>query len=211
MTKAAVIVGAGRQGRNVVDIFGAGPGPPIAGYLDDTRPPGTVVDRHPILAGFGRMADRAFVRDHVWIVALGDNVIRQALCLRLADHGADFVNAIHASAFISDFATVGRGVFINAYTRVGSGARIRDWALIEGLTWVGCDVDFGEAARCGPNCVFAGGASVGECTFVGSGGVISNEVRVGAHCVVAANAAVVRDLPDSVRAQGLPARVVLSA
>jgi acetyltransferase-like isoleucine patch superfamily enzyme len=56
--------------------------------------------------------------------------------------------------------------------------------------------------------VFAGASAVGDRTFIGAGAVISNGVRVGADCIVTANAAVVRDLSDGVRAQGVPAKVV---
>jgi UDP-perosamine 4-acetyltransferase len=152
------------------------------------------------------MNDREFVARHGWIVAIGDNAARQRLSLALGQQGAQLINAIHRTAVVSDYAKLGRGVFVNAFVRIGSGCRIGDWALIEGLTWVGCDVMFGAAARTGPGTVLAADAVIGDRTFLGAGVVVSNAVRIGADCVVGANAAVIRDLPDGVRAQGLPAR-----
>ncbi len=206
VAKPVVIVGAGRHGLSVGEVFTADGRFAVAGHLDDTKPPGTQVERHPVLGPFARMEDAEFVAAHAFIVALGDNAIRQDLSRRLAGRGAEFVNAIHPMAIVSSSASLGRGVFVNMFTRVGAEARLGDWVLIEGLTWVGIDVEFGEAARCGPGCVIAGPAFVGARSFLGAGAVVSNNIRVGADCIVGANAAVVRDLPDGVTAYGLPAR-----
>jgi sugar O-acyltransferase (sialic acid O-acetyltransferase NeuD family) len=204
-----VIVGAGRQGRNVADILAAeATRPPVAGYLDDTKDAGTIVERHAVLGPFAWMDDPGFVARHAWMVALGDNLARQDISRRLAARGADFINAIHPTAVVSEFASLGRGVFVNTFSRVGGGARLGDWSLIEGLTWVGVDVEFEEAARCGPGCVIAGPSVIGARTFLGAGAVVSNNIRVGSDCIVGANAAVVRDLADGVRAYGVPARPV---
>jgi sugar O-acyltransferase (sialic acid O-acetyltransferase NeuD family) len=208
-SKPVAIVGAGRHGRNVAGLLAIDTrGLTIAGYLDDTKAAGETVDGYPVLGDLARMNEHDFVARHAWIVAIGDNAARQRLSLALGRQGAELVNAIHRAAIVSDYAKLGRGIFVNAFVRIGSGSRIGDWALIEGLTWVGCDVMFGEAARTGPGAVLAADAVIGARTFLGAGVVVSNAVRIGADCVVAANGAVIRDLPDGVRAQGLPARPV---
>lgn len=114
MSNPFVIVGAGRHGRYVAETLEAVG--PIAGFLDDTKAAGETVNGHPVLAGFGKMRDPTFVRDHIWFVAIGDNAPRSRVFRELADAGAEFVNVIHSTAFVSRTATLGRGVFVGNLT-----------------------------------------------------------------------------------------------
>jgi hypothetical protein len=53
MDRSTVIVGAGRHGRNTAEIFDrTATAAPLAGFLDDTKPLGSTVLGHPVLAGF---------------------------------------------------------------------------------------------------------------------------------------------------------------
>ena len=102
MTNPIVVVGAGRHGRST-DILDS-QGLAVAGFLDDTRPKGDMVSGYPVLGGFATLHDPAFVRDHTWFVAIGDNQTRRDLCRALADAGADFANVVHPLASISRLA-----------------------------------------------------------------------------------------------------------
>jgi UDP-perosamine 4-acetyltransferase len=207
--KRIVIIGAGRQGRNVAEVFAAqAPPPAVAGFLDDTKARHETVIGVPVLGGFDRLDDEAFLADHAWFVAIGDNRVRQRLGKRLAEAGAEITNAIHPFTTISSFARIGRGVFIAAFSRVGSNSLVEDWVLIEANAHIGCDVVVGNSAFVGPGGILAGGSSVGALSFIGSNAVISNTISVGDECTIGANAVVVRDVPQRSRAQGVPARLV---
>lgn len=207
MNKPVVIVGAGRQGRNIAEILEAAESAaPVAGFLDDTKPAGEKIIGHSVLDDFAAMRDPAFVLDHAWIVAIGDNLVRRDLCRALAEAGATFVSAVHRTAQISRMATLGRGLFIGPLSSVGADSMIADWVALEAHVRVGVDVRIGEAAFLGPGTLVTGGSSVGARSFLGAGTVVSNEVSVGADCVVGANSVVVRDLPDGSTAYGSPAR-----
>jgi UDP-perosamine 4-acetyltransferase len=207
MPKQIVIVGAGRQGRNAAGIFGLSPTTfPIAGFLDDGKTFGEVVDGWPVLGGLDRMDDAVFLDHHAWFVALGDNALRERIGRRLVGAGVTIVNAIHHHTSVSPFAAIGVGVYAAAFVHIYSGSRVGDWALVESGSVVGTDAVVGSAASLGPSAILTGGAAIGDRTFVGAGTVVVNDVRVGSDCIVAANAAVVRAVPDGVRVQGVPAR-----
>jgi UDP-perosamine 4-acetyltransferase len=207
MPKQIVIVGAGRQGRNAAGIFGLSPVAfPIAGFLDDGKVFGDVVDGWPVLGGLDRMDNAVFLDHHAWFVALGDNALRERIGLRLRGEGVSVVNAIHPQTSVSPFAALGVGVYAAAFVHIGSGSRVGDWALFEGGSFAGTDTVVGSAASLGPSAILTGGAVIGDRTLVGPGSVVVNDVRVGSDCIVAANAAVVRGVPDGVRVQGVPAR-----
>ncbi len=97
MTKPIVVVGAGRHGRGSTDILDS-QGLTVAGFLDDTKPKG---ENRLRLSRVGRVcgdARPAFVRDHTWFVAIGDNQTRRDLCRALSDAGAGFANVVHPLA-----------------------------------------------------------------------------------------------------------------
>jgi sugar O-acyltransferase (sialic acid O-acetyltransferase NeuD family) len=207
MSKPIVIVGGGRHGRVVLDVFDGDEAViPVAGYLDDTMPVGEKVYGYPVLNGFAAIHDRAFVLDHSWFVALGDNVVRRDLYRILANTGATIVNAIHSSAQISRRATLGRGLYIGPFASMGPGTAIGDWAIVEGHGRLGSNVRVGEAAFLGAGVTLTGESSVGDGSFLGAGTVVSNKVSVGADCVVGANSTVIRHLPDGITAAGSPAQ-----
>lgn len=204
-------MGAGRHGRNVLEILRFHSDQhPVAGFIDDTRTIGEMVLGCPVLGGFDQMADGAFVARHAWFVALGDNAIRQQIGRRLQCAGATVINATHPTADISRYCEIGSGVYVSSFVRIASCSRVEDWALLEAYSLVGCDAFVGDAASLGSTCVLTGGSAIGALSMLGAGTVVSNNVRVGSACVVGANAAVVRDIPDGVRAQGVPARVVIT-
>jgi sugar O-acyltransferase (sialic acid O-acetyltransferase NeuD family) len=207
MTKPVVIVGGGRQGRNIAEILErTATTALLAGFLDDTKPSGSTVLGYPVVAGFAAMRDPAFVRDHSWIVSLGDNLSRRELCRLLADAGAEFVNALHPSAQISRSAVIGRGVWIGALSTVLTGCAIGDWVAVDVHSILGSDVRVGEAAFVGPGSILTGGSAVGARTFLGAAATVSNNVTIGADCVVGANSLVLRDVPDGASVSGTPAQ-----
>ena len=205
MTNPIVVVGAGRHGRGSTDILDS-QGLAVAGFLDDTRPKGDMVSGYPVLGGFATLHDPAFVRDHTWFVAIGDNQTRKDLCRALADAGADFANVVHPLASISQRATLGRGLYFGACTIVQSGSSIGDWVLFGAHVYVGVDGEVGEAAFIGHGVILSAGTAVGPGTFLGSGVILSNDASVGAGCVVGASSLVMRQLPDGATAYGVPAR-----
>ena len=83
-------------------------------------------------ARFGKMRDPTFVRDHIWFVAIGDNAPRSRVFRELADAGAEFVNVIHSTAFVSRTAILGRGVFVGNLTVVNPNSIIGDCAVLDG-------------------------------------------------------------------------------
>jgi sugar O-acyltransferase (sialic acid O-acetyltransferase NeuD family) len=205
MSKPIVIVGAGRQGRVILDAFDAADANVVAGYLDDTHT-GERVCGLPVLRGVAAIGDPAFVREHAFIVAIGDNVIRSDLSRTLVEAGATLVNAVHPASQMSGAATLGRGIYIGPYSSVGAGSAIGDFAVLAGHCRIGGDVTVGEGAFAGPGAILNGGSVVGARSFLGTGAIVSNGVMVGADCVVGANSTVLHDLPDGTAAHGTPAR-----
>lgn len=208
MSKPVMIVGAGRQGRNILEILSLGSQPrKIKGFLDDTKAPGTLVDETPVLGPLNLIDDADFVSRYLWIVAIGEPRACSGVFDRLVRSGAEFTNAIHPMAVIASTAHFGTGVYFAAFVRLMPGSRVGDSALIEAGSMVGTDVIVGQGARLGPGARFLAGSRLGARSFAGAGSVTLNDISVGRDCRVGANAVVRHDVPDWSDALGVPAIV----
>lgn len=201
-----MILGAGRQGRNISDICSV-LRIEVLGFLDDTKPRGETVNQVAVLGGFELAEERELLDEADFIVGLGDNRIRRRLSNEIRARGGRLATVVHPSCAISPSARIGVGVYINACSRVLANACVGDYALIEGLATVGTDTIVGEAALIGSGCQLIGGSRVGTMALIGAGAVIVENTSVGDYSVIGAGATVVADIPDHVLAVGTPARV----
>jgi len=198
-----VIVGAGRQGRNALDILRLQHD--VAGFVDDTMAPGTVVDGAPVLGPLAWIDDPARAAEHAWIVAIRDNFHRKSMTERVLSSGGALASAVHPDASIAASARIGPGSYVNALCRIHPGARLGRGVLIESLTMIGCDTVVGPYARTGPGCALPGGSALGELSFMGAGAVLGENIAAGARCVIGANSVVLASTGDDVRLYGAPA------
>ena len=78
----------------------------------------------------------------------------------------------------------------------------------------GCSVDHDSQLSDGvhicPGAHLAGEVNVGARSCIGIGASVVQQVRIGSDVIVGAGSVVVRDIPSSVTAVGVPARVVYS-
>lgn len=200
------ILGAGRQGRNVAQML-RDAGRPILGFLDDTKPAGSRVDDVVVLGGLDQVSDAKLLSAAAIHVAIGNCAARARISGSLLSSGASLASAIHPSAVISPHARLGRGVYVAPFVRIAPGARIGDGCLIESHCLIGVDCALGDFAMLGPHCALIAGTSVGAGSFLGAGTSVTGKA-IGRGCVVGAGSVVVHEVPDFMRAQGVPARLV---
>ncbi len=59
-----------------------------------------------------------------------------------------------------------------------------------------------------PGANLAGDVVVGKRTYVGMGAIVLEKRRIGEQSIIGAAAVVTRDVPDRVKAMGMPARII---
>jgi acetyltransferase EpsM len=139
------------------------------------------------------------------IVAIGNNRIRQRIAATVR-HG--FGTAIHPSARVSRYATVGEGSVVFHQTVVQAGAAVGKHCIVNTAATVDHDCRLGDFVHISPNVALSGNVEVGEGTHIGTGASVIPGIRIGKWCVIGAGAVVVRDIPDHAVAVGVPARVI---
>jgi UDP-perosamine 4-acetyltransferase len=202
-----VIIGSGGHAKVVIELIRAEGKYQIAGCTGLTGG-GFVLGDVPILGDdsalpdlFSRGVKKAFV-------AIGDNPLRVRLLARATEMGFELINAVSPHAVISPSATLGKGIAIMAGAIINASAQIRDGAIINTNAVVDHDCYIDSGAHICPSTALAGNVKIGCETFLGTGTCVVPGVQIGNHVTIGAGSVVVRDIPDDVKAMGVPARIV---
>ena len=142
----------------------------------------------------------------LFFTCMGNNKIRARISENLLGLGYKTLVALHPSAVVSNYASVGHGTFlaagckVNALAKVGKGVILNTGCIVEHE----CIID--DYAHIAPGAVLAGNVSVGESSFIGANAVIKEGVYIGKNVTIGAGAVVLKDVPDHQTWVGNPAR-----
>ena len=142
------------------------------------------------------------------VVALGDNRLRAHRIAGLKNVGFELATVIHPRAWVSPTATIGCGTVIFAGAVINSGACLGEGCIVNTGATIDHDCNLGHGVHVSPGAHLGGGTIVGDRTWIGIGAAVCHCLDIGSDVVVGAGAAVVGNLPSSVKATGVPARIV---
>jgi sugar O-acyltransferase (sialic acid O-acetyltransferase NeuD family) len=144
----------------------------------------------------------------VALVAIGYATKRLQWLTRLAAAGYEVPVLVHPTACVSPSSQLGFGTVVFAQAAIQAQAVIGRGAILNTGCSVDHDVQLGDGVHICPGARLAGEVQVGDRSWIGIGASVIQQIRIGADVTLGAGAAVVRDLPDSVTAVGVPARVL---
>ena len=134
----------------------------------------------------------------------GDNSLRKRLFISLKDLGFDFINAVHPTAVISEFASYGVGNTFMAGVIIGPDVKIGVNTIINSGAVVEHDCRIGDHVHVAPGAKISGNVSIGPDSHIGSGAVIIQNIKIGRNVLVGAGAAIINDIPDNAVVVGVP-------
>lgn len=202
-------VGAGTHARSVLEAIRSSGRFEVAALVDDDPArAGADLLGFPVVAPaeLERMRADGVAHAFAGVGGIGDSSARRQVFERLLASGFELPPIVHASATVSPWARLGRGVQVLAGAIVNAGADIGDDVIVNSGAIVEHDCRVGAHAHVAPGVCLAGLATVGEGAHVGIGAVVIEGIRIGAGALVAAGAVVIRDVPDGARVAGVPAR-----
>ena len=143
-------------------------------------------------------------------VAIGHAAMRLHWIQQLQVAGYYLPVLIHPTAWISPSARLGQASVVFAQVAVQAQVSIGTGAILNTGCSVDHDAQLSDGVHICPGARLAGDVNVGARSWIGIGASVIQQVRIGSDVTVGAGAVVVRDLPNSVTAVGVPARVVSS-
>ena len=196
---------AGEQGEVVLDILRNNGVSDNVVFLDEnTDLHGNEIEGVPIIGDITAV-DR-YDKEFQFIVAYGDRQgVRLDIAKRIEDVGYDFFSALHSDTTISETATLGKGVTVNARSYLGPDVHIGDHVLVDSCVNISHDVELKPGATITPNATLAGGVSIGRDAYVGPGATIVEDVTIGPDVLVGAGAVVIESVDKGTTVGGIPA------
>ena len=202
-------LGAGGHAKSVLEAaLSSGRFEAVALADDDPARVGGEVLGVPVVGADKLARLRAEGVEHAFlgIGAVGDNAPRRRAFDRLLDAGFELAAIVHAAAYVSSSARLGRGVVVLAGAVVNADASIDDNVIVNTGAIVEHDCRIGADAHIAPGVTVGGHTVVGDGAHVGIGATILQGLQVGKGALVAAGAVVVGDVPDGASVAGVPAR-----
>lgn len=140
-----------------------------------------------------------------YIVAIGDNQLREKIQVKITNRGVELANAIHCTAEISKTVVIGRGNFISAGVIINSMVKIGDGVICNTRSIIEHECILGNYVHIGPGTVLCGNVNVGSNTLIGAGSVIIPNITIGKNVIIGAGSIVVKNVPDNSIIKGNPA------
>lgn len=145
---------------------------------------------------------------YVFILGIGDNVIRQKTANLLVGKNQKILTIIHPEANVSKNISIGDGVFIARGSNVNPFVKIGNYTILN----TNCSVDheciIGVAVHIAPGAVLAGNVKVGNNTLIGANAVINQGITIGSNVIIGAGAVIINDIPNNSKVVGNPGKFI---
>lgn len=146
--------------------------------------------------------------DVAFILGIGDNILREKIYKQILENGKKVISLINSKCFISNFASIGEGVFINRNVTINAFAIIGSNVILN----TGCIIEheclIGDSVHIAPGAVLAGNVKVGSGSFIGANSVIKQGVEIGKNVIIGAGTVVLNDIPNEKKIVGNPSRFI---
>ncbi|PFP29497.1 acetyltransferase [Bacillus sp. AFS073361] len=202
-----VVVGRGGHSKVIEDMILSYQENQIVGFLDDKY--NNVSLNENIYFGPISSAKRLVDNfgDIKFVIAIGDNKIRQSIVQRLNLSDENYVTVIHESAVISPSAMIDNGTVVMPHAVINADTRIGVHSIINTGTVIEHDCNIGDFSHVCPGTTVTGTVQIGEGGYIGAGATIIPNVKIGDWAIIGAGATVIMDIPAHCTAVGIPAKV----
>lgn len=157
---------------------------------------------------FDSMNNLVDYKDTQFIIAIGNNHVRERLVNQFQLSDSNFISLVDPSAVISPSATIGIGTVVMPKSVINADAVIGKHSIINSGAIVEHDNELGDYTHISPGATLSGTVTVGNFTHIGSGSVVIPNIQIGENCVIGAGSVIIKDIKSNVTAVGNPARTI---
>lgn len=192
MQKKLIIIGSGGHGRSVAESIQLKGEFELIGFVDDSYTDGQSVWGIPVLGTIDALPGLSAKAEWA-VVAIGNNMLREKLLVRLQELGFKLANIYHPASIISPSAVIEAGTVVMAAGIIGTEARVGRGVIVNCGAIIDhhCTVeDFGHL---GVNTAMAGGSILGKRAWLQAGSALGYGVKISMDQIVAPALASIRD------------------
>ncbi len=214
--KNLIIIGAGGCGREVLQCAEdinekmiANEGSKkwnIKGFLDDNL--NALEGKTCSISIIGSIDGYTIVSDDVFVCAIGDSRLRQAIIEKMKSKGAIFTNIIHPSAIIASSCKIGSEQIIYPFVLISDNAVIGDGCIINMYSSIAHDSILGDYCTISAHCDITGECTLGQRVFMGTTSNIVPGCKIGSDVYICAGATVMTKVRNGLKVLGNPAKIV---
>ncbi len=199
MSESIILIGGSGHAKVIIDCIRAS-GNTVFGILDDGIPKGTQILGVPVL---GSIDAYTRYRDHLFLIAIGNNTVRRLIVEKL---DVRWATVVHPRAVVSPCASLGQGTVVMPNAVINACAAIGKHCIINSGAVVEHDNILGDFVHISPNAALGGTVTVGNGTHIGIGACVRNNTNICGGCAIGAGAAVVKHITVPGTYVGVPAR-----
>ena len=204
MKKKLLIIGASGHGKVVADIAIQMNKWGNIRFLDDNE----AVKDCMGLKVVGKVNDSYGYKDEAdFIVAIGDNLIREKVQTDLEEKGLSIATLIHPNATIGRDVKIEVGTVVMAGVVINSSTKIGKGCIINTASSIDHDNVIEDYVHIAPGANLAGTIKVGKKSWIGIGAVIIQGITIGENTTIGAGSVAIQDLSGDCIAIGCPARI----
>ena len=209
--KKILIIGAGGHSNVIEDtLIELGIFNEIA-FLDDKFKNGskTFFSDNKNILGTSRLIYEKELRSNFKyaFVAIADPETRLKLINELESLEYEVPIIIHPTAWVSKSVSIGVGSIILSQSTIQTGVKGGKGLIINNSCSIDHDSFLGNGVHVAPGVNIAGSVHIGDKSWIGIGASVIENINIGSNVKIGANAAVIRDIPSSATAVGVPAKI----
>jgi len=194
------LYGCGGHAKVILDIFYQ-QGKLITALIDD-NPPSTINQIHGVpIYKTSEALSSISTENSKWIIAIGNNRIRQKLALKLENQGYSFATAIHPSAKIGLGVEISPGTVVMANTVINTDTKIGSHIILNTGSLIDHDCYIGDYTHISPGCTLCGHVKVGKSVLLGANTTVSPCIEIGNEINFTPSSTILESLPLDLIAQ----------
>lgn len=201
MNKKIVIIGASGHGKVVADIAKLNGYDEIL-FLDDNKSK-TSCGNYQVV---GTSKEIAKYREYDFIIAIGNNKIREKILDTLEKENIKQTVLIHPSAVIDETAIIKEGTVVMANAVINASVKIGRSCIINTASSIDHDCIIDDFVHVSPGVHVAGTVIIGRNTWLGVGSTVINNLEICSNCVIGAGSTVIKNIKEEGTYIGSPAK-----
>lgn len=206
-----VMIGQGGHSKVLADIARMNNQIKIIGYFDDKFSAMTTENNvfFSPLSQISKLYQR--YSNVEWVVAIGDNYLRNNIVKKLAFPIEKYTRLIHPSAIISPSAEIGSGTVIMPNVVINAGVKIGDHVIVNTGAIIEHDSNIEDFVHISPNTTITGSVVVKQGAHIGANATVIPGKVIGEWAVIGAGSTVIDSIAPFITAVGVPAKAKTKA